>query len=127
MLKILGQENLMFCNFDEFKTWYDKANEIFRKFDENAAYFMGKTKGISFSGIITTATAHNKTIYHYVPLKNRLDQLFKIRDLHERLKSVIEDIIARSGNKGFLSVSDIETGYNSFKGINVLDISREGE
>lgn len=128
ILKILSQENLMFCNFEEFKGWYDKANEIFKKFDDNAAYFTGKSKGMSFSGIIiSTATAHNKTIYHYVPLKNRLDQLFKIRDLHQRLKSVIEDIIARSGNKGFLSVSDIETGYNSFKGINVLDISREGE
>ena len=127
MLKILGQENLMFCNFDEFKAWYDKANDIFKKFDENAGYFMSKTKGISYSGILSTAQAHNKTIYHYVPLKNRLDQLFKIRELHQRLKIVIEDIISRSGSKGFLSVTDIETGYNSFKGINVLDISREGE
>jgi len=40
---------------------------------------------------------------------------------------VIEDIIARSTNKGFLSVNDIDTGYNSFKGINVLDLSKEGE
>ena len=127
MLKILGQENLMFCNFEEFKTWYDKANEIFRKFDDNASYFMSKTKGISYSGIISSAQAHHKTIYHYIPLKNRLDQIFKIRDLHQRLKSVIEDIIARSSNKGFLSISDIEAGYNSFKGINVLDISKEGE
>lgn len=127
MLKILGQENLMFCNFDEFKMWYDKANEIFKKFDENVSYFMSKTKGIGYSGIISSAQAHNKTIYHYVPLKNRLDQLFRIRDLHERLKTVIEDIIARSGSKVFLSINDIEAGYNSFKGINVLDISKEGE
>lgn len=26
MLKILGQENLMFCTFSEFNTWYEKAN-----------------------------------------------------------------------------------------------------
>lgn len=26
MLKILGQENLMFCNFEEFKGWHEKAN-----------------------------------------------------------------------------------------------------
>lgn len=85
---------------------------------------MSKTKGISYSGILTTAQAHNKTIYHYIPLKNRLDLLFQIRDLHQRLKSVIEDIIARSGNKGFLSINDIENGYSTFKGANVLDISK---
>ena len=39
---------------------------------------------------------------------------------------MIEDIIARSSDKGFLSVNDIEKGYNSFKGINVLDTSKEG-
>ena len=36
----------------------------------------------------------------------------------------IEDIIARTSTKGFLSVGEIETGYNSFKGINVLDLSK---
>ena len=65
-----------------------------------------------------------KTNYQHIPLKNRLDQLYKIRDLHQNLKTVIEDIIARTSTKGFLSVGEIETGYNSFKGINVLDLSK---
>lgn len=88
---------------------------------------MTKTKSSNISGIISSATAHHRANYHYLPLKNRLDQIFKIRELHEKLRNVIEDIIARSSNKGFLSISDIETGYNSFKGINVLDISKEGD
>ncbi len=68
-----------------------------------------------------------KANYQHIPLKNRLDQLYKIRDLYQNLKTVIEDIIARTSTKGFLSVSDIENGYNNFKGINVLDLSKEGE
>ena len=128
MLKILGQENLMFCNFDKFKVWFEKSNEIFKKFDDSANYFMSKTKGIGgYSTMISNATAHTKTIYHYVPLKNRLEKLNEIRELYQSLKTVIEDIISRSANKGFLSINDIETGYNSFKGTNVLDISKEGE
>lgn len=124
MLKILSQENLMFCSFNEFKVWYDKANEIFKKFEDKVNNIMSKGKS---PNIISSAIAHTRTNFHYIPLKNRLDQLFKIRELHEKLRNVIEDIISRSSNKGFLSVTDIETGYNSFKGINVLDISREGD
>jgi len=39
---------------------------------------------------------------------------------------VIEEIIVKTKEKGFLSTQDIEDGYNYFKGINVLDTSKEG-
>lgn len=107
--------------------WYDKANEIFKKLDDNIGHFVTRTRGGNYAGIITAAQAHQRTNYQHLPLKVRLEQLFKIRELHQNLKTVIEDIIARSSNKGFLSITDIETGYNSFKGINVLDLSKEGE
>jgi signal-transduction protein with cAMP-binding, CBS, and nucleotidyltransferase domain len=113
----------MFCTFTEFKTWYEKANEIFKKLDDNISHFVSKTRG-NYAGIISSAQAHQKTNYQHLPLKARLEQLYKIRDLHQNLKTVIEDIIARSSNKGFLSINDIDTGYNSFKGINVLDLSK---
>jgi hypothetical protein len=32
MLKILGEENLMFSSFNSFKGWFEKAEEVFRKF-----------------------------------------------------------------------------------------------
>ena len=126
ILKILGRENLMFCTFNEFKNWYEKANEIFKKFDDSVSYFMSRTRNPTFAGIVNSATAHHRTNLYYLPLKNRLEQLYKIRELHQKLKSVIEDIIARSSDKGFLSINDIEKGYNSFKGINVLDTTKEG-
>lgn len=117
----------MFCTFSEFKVWYEKANEIFKRLDDNISHFVAKTKGGNYVGMISLAQTHQKTNYQHIPLKNRLEQLYKIRDLYQNLKSVIEDIISRSGNKEFLSVSDIETGYSSFKGINVIDLSKEGE
>ena len=75
MLKILSQENLMFCSFNEFKVWYDKANEIFKKFEDKVNNIMSKGKS---PNIISSAIAHTRTNFHYIPLKNRLDQLFKI-------------------------------------------------
>jgi hypothetical protein len=87
---------------------------------------MSRTRG-NFIGVITTAQLHIKTNYQHLPLKMRLEELFKIREIYQNLKNVIEDIIARSANKSFLSTIDIETGYNGFKGINVLDLSKEGE
>lgn len=63
-------------------------------------------------------------------MKARIEKVFKIRELYEKLKSVIEDIIKKekqSSEKGFLNVTEIEEGYNSFRGINVLDLSPEGE
>lgn len=116
----------MFCSFNEFKAWCDKTNEIFKKFDDSVSYFVSRTRGPTYSGIISSATAHHRTNFFHIPLKNRIDQLYKIRELHQKLKSVIEEIINRSSDKGFLSTSDIENGYNSFKGINVLDTSKEG-
>ena len=56
-----------------------------------------------------------------------MEQIFKIRELYYKLKSVIEGIINKSNEKDFLSTANIEEGYNSFKGLNVLDISKEGE
>lgn len=88
---------------------------------------MTRARGGNYAGIIGLAQNQQKTNYQHIPLKNRLDQLYKIRELHQNLKTVIEDIVARTAAKGFLSVGDIETGYNSFKGINVLDLSKEGE
>lgn len=32
MNKILGQENLMFSSFNNFKGWFEKAEEVFKKF-----------------------------------------------------------------------------------------------
>jgi hypothetical protein len=76
ILKILGQENLMFCSFQNFKNWYEKANEIFKKYDDHVSFFMSKTRGPTLTGIITSATAHHKTNLHYTPLKELLNKLF---------------------------------------------------
>ena len=69
----------MFCSFNEFNAWYEKANEIFKKFEDNASYFMTRTRSNNVSNIISSASAHTRASYHYIPLKNRLDQIFKIR------------------------------------------------
>lgn len=79
----------MFCSFAEFKVWFDKANEIFKKLDENISHFVSRTRGGNLAGIISSAQAHQKTNYQHIPLKARLDQLFKIRELHQNLKTVI--------------------------------------
>lgn len=127
LLKILGQESLMYCSFAEFKVWYDKTNEVFKRLDDNINHFVARARGGNYAGIVGMGQNQQKANYQHIPLKNRLDQLYKIRDLYQNLKTVIEDIIARTSTKGFLSVSDIENGYNNFKGINVLDLSKEGE
>jgi len=128
MLKILGEENLMFSSFNNFKSWFEKAEEVFRKFEDSMSSFMTKSsKSSSISKIVSNTTSQIKTTYHYNPLKGRLEQLYRIRELYFKLKSVIEDIITKSNEKDFLSTSNIEEGYNHFKGINVLDTSKEGE
>lgn len=86
-----------------------------------------KSTTSSLSKIISNTTSQIKTVYHYGPLKTRLEQLFKIRELHHKLKTVIEDIISKSNEKDFLSTATIEDGYNNFKGVNVLDTSKDGE
>jgi hypothetical protein len=128
MNKILNDENLMFSSFNSFKTWFEKAEEVFKKFEDSMSAFMSKKSTTSsLSKIISNTASQIKTVYHYNPLKSRLEQLFRIRELYFKLKTVIEDIISKSNEKDFLSTSSIEEGYNHFKGINVLDTSKEGE
>lgn len=128
MNKILSNENLMFSSFPAFKGWFEKAEEVFRKFEESMSAFMSKKSTTSsLSKIISNTTSQIKTVYHYNPLKGRLEQLHRIRELYFKLKTVIEDIISKSNEKDFLSTASIEEGYNNFKGLNVLDTSKEGE
>ena len=87
----------MFSPFPVFKSWFEKAEEVFKKFEESMSAFMSKKSTTSsLSKIISNTTSQIKTVYHYGPLKTRLEQLFKIRELHHKLKTVIEDIISKS-------------------------------
>jgi hypothetical protein len=130
--KILGNENLMFCSWADFKSWYEKAEDIFKKFEENIGTFLtgqatSSSVGSSYNRVISSSSHQSKVVYHYLPLKSRFEQLYKIRELYQTLKSVIEDIINKSNNKDFLTTAGIEEGYNHFKGVNVLDHSKEGD
>jgi UDP:flavonoid glycosyltransferase YjiC (YdhE family) len=70
----------MFCSFTNFKNWYEKAEDVFKKFEENMSTFMSKRSNTaSYSKMVSNTTSQLKTNYHYLPLKNRLEQLFKIR------------------------------------------------
>jgi len=89
--------------------------------------FISKKSTGALNKAISNTTLQIKATYHYNPLKSRLEQIFKIRELYFKLKSVIDDIISKSNEKDFLSTANIEEGYNNFKGINVLDTSKEGE
>lgn len=80
ILKILSKENLMFCPFNDFKSWIDKCNDIFKKFEEGMGFFISRnTSTSSYARGVSSAITANKTSYHFTPLKNRLDQLSKIR------------------------------------------------
>ena len=119
---------MMFSSFNYFKQLYEKAEDIFKKFEESMSAFISKkSTGSTLNKAISNTTLQIKATYHYNPLKGRMEQIFKIRQLYFKLKSVIDDIISKSNEKDFLSTANIEQGYNSFKGINVLDTSKEGE
>jgi hypothetical protein len=73
MNKILMEENLMFSSFNNFKAWFEKAEEVFRKFEESMSAFMSKKSTTSsLSKMISNTTSQIKTVYHYNPLKSRL-------------------------------------------------------
>ena len=120
----------MFMNYNDFKDAYDKTQDIFKKFDDHAAYFVTRRGRTAPTRLDRNRTDQITITYKYLDLKTRLEKVFKIRELYEKLKSVIEDIIKKekqSSEKGFLNISEIEEGYNSFRGLNVLDLSPEGE
>lgn len=67
------------------------------------------------------------------PLKERLERIFVFRMHHHRFKQVIRKTLSNegqgSGERGSLeevALSKINEAYQSFNGINVLDISKEG-
>ena len=125
MYKILSEENLMFSSFTNFSTVFEKCEDIFRKFEEHMSTFVSKKwTSSAITKTISNTALQIKAIYHYNPLKNRMEQVFKIRELYYKLKSVIEGIINKSNEKDFLSTANIEEGYNSFKGLNVLDVTK---
>lgn len=109
MYKILSDENLMFSSFNTFSAMFEKCEEIFKKFEDNMSTFVSKKwSGNSLSRAISNTALQIKAIYHYNPLKARLEQVYKIRELYFKLKSVIETIVNKSNEKDFLSTVNIE-------------------
>ena len=82
----------MFCNFNDFKNWYEKTEAIFKMFEDSVGTSMGRqiNTGSTLNRVISSAANQSKFFYHYLPLKKRFEQLFQIRELFQKLKSVIE-------------------------------------
>lgn len=103
----------MFSTFTNFKVWFDKAEDVFKKFEESMSSFMSKkSTSTAMNKIISNTSSQIKTTYHYNPLKSRLEQLFRIRELYYKLKTVIEDIISKSNEKDFLSTTNISLAFD---------------
>ena len=58
--------------------WYDKANEVFKRLDDIINHFVARARGGNYGGIVG-AQNQQRANYQHLPLKARLDQLFKIR------------------------------------------------
>lgn len=74
--KILSNENLMFCNFTDFKAWFEKTVAIFKIFEDSVGTSISSRQsatGASYSlnRVISTAANQTKFVYHYLPLKKR--------------------------------------------------------
>lgn len=79
-------------------------------FEDSVGTSMGRqtNTGTTFNRVISSAANQSKFVYHYLPLKKRFEQLFQIRELFQKLKSVIEEIITKSNEKDFLTTTNIE-------------------
>jgi predicted RNA-binding protein with EMAP domain len=90
MYRIMSDENMMFNPFTNFKVLFEKAEDIFKKFEDSMSSFVSKkSTGSSMSKVISNTALQIKATYHYNPLKGRMEQIFKIRELYFKLKSVI--------------------------------------
>lgn len=98
----------MFSSFTNFASIFEKCEDIFKKFEDHMSTFVSKKwSGTSLSRAISNTALQIKAIYHYNPLKSRLEQIYKIRELYFKLKSVIEGIVNKSNEKDFLSTVNI--------------------
>lgn len=79
MVKILLVDDMMFKNYNQFKEDYEKAQEIFRKFEEHAGYFITRRRAPANFTARTTANDQHNITFQYYALKTRLEKMFKIR------------------------------------------------
>jgi hypothetical protein len=94
MVKILSNEDMMFMNYVQFKEDYERSQEIFKKFEENASHFITRRRPQTNFTRMMGNDQYNIT-FQYLVLKARLEKMFKIRELYEKLHTVIEDIIKK--------------------------------
>ncbi len=72
------------------------------------------------------------SIYEHTALKERCDAIQRIRKGHERMKKVIQGIIQqeklqRQYDNNFIKQMDVNEPYQQFNGLDVLDLSKEGD
>lgn len=79
MVKILSNDDLMFMNYSDFKDNYDKAQDIFKKFDDHASYFVTRRGRTAPTRLERNRPDQVTVTYRYLDLKTRLEKVFKIR------------------------------------------------
>jgi len=81
MVKILSSEDMMFVNYIQFKDDYERSQEIFKKFEDNAAFFITRRRAPTNFARSMANDQHNIT-FQYLALKARLEKIFKVRELY---------------------------------------------
>lgn len=72
MVKILSNDNLMFMPFADFKDHYEKAQDIFKKFEDHASYFITRRGRPAPARLDRARPDQVMLTYQFHGLKNRL-------------------------------------------------------
>lgn len=125
LVKILVDLDVLNCDYEELSTIEKNSNSVFNKFNENYGFFKTNLKKLR-----NDRGSYNCS-FDYLPLKSRLESIFKFRKEHKELQDVINTIVQSAESQeseiSFLSTKDIDDACIVFKNVDALDLTPEGE
>jgi dynein heavy chain 1 len=129
LLKILSNFQIMHLDYQEFENLKKEIQSVFQILFDRINDFRNMINSHR-SRLDPQSTRVMENIMRN-PLKERLERIFIFRKHHHRFKQIIRKTLSNevSGDKKNLedvALSKINEAYQSFNGINVLDISKEG-
>lgn len=131
LLKILSSRRLMYQDFKSFCDTLDAAKNVFDAWDEHAKEFVTVARELTrrrmekFLPIKVNAA--------FAKLRERISYVGAFRKTHEQLRDMVgsgkggfHTIISSENLAGIEMNEEITAAYESVKGVDVLDVSQEG-
>lgn len=125
LLSITSRQNLLAMGYEEFEHTTAGCSELFRTWDEEVRHFKETVRELSKKRGLSERPP-SKLVCEHVVLQERIVEVRQFRRQHQRLKEVLNRVLADGMGSDVAAQKDLTAAYQIVEALDMLDVSRTG-